>query len=245
MVAVVDNALSVRGSSREAEVGGAERRAALLRAAILTVLLVAVYGALVWAAPDISAGRIRDWGDNLGPPGALLFVALGVVLSTFFVPFPVIAAAAGLLFGVATGTAIAILIAPLAACAQMLLTRHVVRDRTSRLLGSRAQAINEFLERRGFVAVVYVHLVPVLPNGPLNYAAGLTRLRVRDMAAGTALAKAPRAFAYVALGGSLSDLSAPEARIAVGLLVLLAIAGLVLVRRQVGIERGRQRQGPG
>jgi hypothetical protein len=35
----------------------------------------------------------------------------------------------------------------------------------------------------------------------------------------------------VALGGSLDDLSKPEAKAAIGLLVLLALAGVVIARR--------------
>jgi uncharacterized membrane protein YdjX (TVP38/TMEM64 family) len=237
---VVDNQPTVPDSPEDVQVARTERRTALLRAGLLTAVLIGVYCALLWAAPDLSVQRIRTRGHDLGPLGVIGFVVLGVVLNTFFVPFPVVAAAGGLLFGVPAGTAAAIAIAPFAACAQMLLTRHVVRDTTSRLLGRRSQAVNDVLERRGFIAVVYVHLVPVIPNGPLNYAAGLTSLRIRDMAAGTALAKAPRAFAYVALGGSLSNLAAPEAKIAVALLVVLAIGGLVAIRRQVGIERARR-----
>lgn len=217
------------------------RRAVCVRLGGLTVALVALYALLAWAGPEISMERIREWGDGLGIAGPALFVGLGVALNTVFVPFPIIAGAAGLVFGIATGTAVAIVISPLVACAQMLIARHVIRDRTSVLLGDRGVAINEFLERRGFVAVLTTHLVPGLPYGPLNFATGLTRLRVRDMAAGTAVAKAPRAFAYAALGGSLSNLRAPEAVIAVSLLVLLAIVGFFALSRQLRAERAHAR----
>ena len=212
----------------------------MLRLGWLVTALILIYGGLLWVAPDVSMRRIRDWGDDLGLVGPLVFIMLGVALNTFLVPFPAIAGAAGLVFGVAVGTVVAIVISPLVACTQMLITRHIVRDRTGRLLGSRADAINGLLERRGFAAVLYTHLVPGLPYGPLNFASGLTQLRVRDMAAGTALAKAPRAFAYAALGGSLSNLAAPEARIAVALLVALAIVGVVALRLQVKSERARE-----
>ncbi len=57
-------------------------------------------------------------------------------------------------------------------------------------------------------------IVPLLPYGVVNHAAGLTGLRFRDMAVGTAVGAAPKVFAYVALGGSLSNLSAPEVKVA-------------------------------
>ena len=42
---------------------------------------------------------------------------------------------------------------------------------------------------------------------------------------------APKVFAYVALGGSVSNLSAPEVKVALALLVVLGGSGLVVARR--------------
>jgi uncharacterized membrane protein YdjX (TVP38/TMEM64 family) len=50
-------------------------------------------------------------------------------------------------------------------------------------------------------------------------------------AAATALGAAPRAFAYTALGGSLDDLGSPEAIVAIVVLVVMAVGGLVALRR--------------
>jgi uncharacterized membrane protein YdjX (TVP38/TMEM64 family) len=72
----------------------------------------------------------------------------------------------------------------------------------------------------------------------VNYSAGVTRLHFRDMAAGTAIGAAPKVFAYTALGGSLGDLDSPEAVIAIVLLVILALAGALFVRRRIVAERG-------
>ena len=60
------------------------------------------------------------------------------------------------------------------------------------------------------------------------------------MALGTAVGAAPKVFAYVALGGSLSNLSAPEVKVAVGVLVVLGVVGLVVARRRMADEAGRR-----
>jgi uncharacterized membrane protein YdjX (TVP38/TMEM64 family) len=88
------------------------------------------------------------------------------------------------------------------------------------------------------VAVMESRIVPVLPYGVVNYSAGLTRLRFRDMAVGTVVGAAPKVFAYTALGGSLTDLASPEAIVAIAVLVVLALAGALFVRRQIAAERG-------
>jgi uncharacterized membrane protein YdjX (TVP38/TMEM64 family) len=149
-----------------------------------------------------------------------------------FVPGPVLAGSAGLLFGTAGGTAVALAAATAGAVVQMSLSRRVAGGGAAHVLPARARALDAFVARNGFLAVLYVRLTPGVPYTLANYAAGLTRLRVRDMAAGTAVGAAPRTFAYAALGGSLDDLSAPEAKVAIALLVVFGLAGIVLARRQ-------------
>jgi uncharacterized membrane protein YdjX (TVP38/TMEM64 family) len=67
----------------------------------------------------------------------------------------------------------------------------------------------------------------------VNYAAGLSPIALRNFAGATALGCAPRAFAYTALGGSLDDVGSPEAISAYVVLVVMAVAGLFLARREI------------
>ena len=108
---------------------------------------------------------------------------------------------------------------------------------TGSLLPARMRGVEEFLTRHGAVAVLESRIVPLLPYGLVNYSAGLTYLRYRDMALGTAVGAAPKVFAYVALGGSLSDLGSPEAIVAISLLVALSLAGALFVRRRIALGR--------
>ena len=97
--------------------------------------------------------------------------------------------------------------------------------------------MQEWIERRGFWAVLYARIAPGVPYSLVNYAAGLTRVSLPAFAAATAIGFAPRAFAYTALGGSLDDLASPEAIVAYVALVVMALAGVVLLRA----ERARGR----
>jgi uncharacterized membrane protein YdjX (TVP38/TMEM64 family) len=215
-----------------------ERRSALIRLGVLAALLAAIaIGALATGFRP-SASEVRDWGESLGPAGPVLFVPLSTVLGCLLVPGPILAGAAGLLFGTALGTPVALAAAVCTAVAEMLITRNVAGARVGTLIPERARRIDDFLERRGFIAVLYVRLAPGIPYHLVNYGAGLTRLRVRDMALGTAVGALPRTFAYVALGGSLSDLGSPEAIAAIALLVITAIGGAIVARRQIRRERG-------
>jgi uncharacterized membrane protein YdjX (TVP38/TMEM64 family) len=213
------------------------RRRALLRIAGAVLLLVAIFVTARVAGLSPSAERIERWADGLGVFGPPLFVAAGVALNCLFVPIPVLAAAAGLAFGTAGGTLIGILVAGASATTHLMIGRHLSGDAIRSLMGRRGEAVAGFLSRRGFWAVLYVRLIPGVPFNTLNYAAGLSRLRARDMFAGTALGFAPRTFAYAALGGSISNLGSPEAKVAIVVGAVMAVAGALLARRQIAAER--------
>jgi uncharacterized membrane protein YdjX (TVP38/TMEM64 family) len=201
------------------------------------VAFVVVVGALALAAALLgytpNARELSDFGDSLSWSAYVLWIPISVLLNSVFVPGPVLAGAAGLLFGTAVGTPLAIVAATATACFQMGIGRFVAGDEVARRLPERVRGIDSFLERRGFWAVLYIRLAPAIPYTLVNYGAGLTRLRFRDMAAGSAIGTAPRTFAYVALGGNLHDLGSPQAIAAIVLLVVIGVAGLILGRRQI------------
>jgi uncharacterized membrane protein YdjX (TVP38/TMEM64 family) len=178
----------------------------------------------------------RDWGEGLGDFAYVAFVPL-FVLANFVIAWPILTGAAGLLFGTAAGTPLALAGVTCAALAQMLVARRLAAGHHGSLLPERTRAVEEFLTRHGRVAVMESRIVPLLPYGLVNYSAGLTRLRFRDMAAGTVIGAAPKVFAYTALGGSLSNLGSPEAIVAIALLATLALAGALFVRRQIALGR--------
>jgi len=213
-----------------------DRRRALRRLAIYGLVLATLFAIAAATGSIPGTGDLRDWGDGLGLLGVLAAVPLFVVLN-LVIAWPVLAGAVGLLFGTWVGTPLALLGVTGAALAQMAIARHLAGDQVGRLLPARAAGIEAFLARNGSVAVMESRVLPLVPYGLVSYSAGLTRLRFRDMGLGTLVGAAPKVFAYVALGGSISDLAAPEAKLAVALLVALGVAGALVVRRQLGAER--------
>jgi uncharacterized membrane protein YdjX (TVP38/TMEM64 family) len=183
-----------------------------------------------------SPDEARDWGEDLGDFAYIAFVPL-FVLANFVITWPILAGAAGLLFGTAAGTPLALAGVTCAALAQMFVARRLASGHHGSLLPARSRSVEDFLTRHGAVAVMESRIIPLLPYGVVNYSAGLTRLEFRQMAAGTVIGAAPKVFAYTALGGSLSNLDSPEAIVAIALLAVLALAGALFVRRQIALGR--------
>jgi uncharacterized membrane protein YdjX (TVP38/TMEM64 family) len=212
------------------------RRPAIRRIALYAALIAVVFGIAVVTGSIPSSDEARDFGDSLGPAAPFLYVPL-FVLANFVIAWIILAGAAGLLFGTAAGTPLALAGVTLAALAQMAVSRRLAGEHRGRLLPQRTKRVEDFLTEHGLIAVMESRIVPLLPYGLVNYSAGLTHLAYRDMALGTLIGAAPKVFAYTALGGSLDDLTSPEAITAIALLVILGIAGAVFVRAQLVASR--------
>ncbi len=192
---------------------------------------MAIAFAVVAGRGDLSAERVRDWVDDAGVWAPLAFVVVSASLTVAFFPGPLLAGASGLLFGTAAGFPLSLTAAVLGASAAFLIARAVGGDALEHVAGRRVRAVRDLIARRGFLSILYARIVPGVPYNLVNYAAGLTAIRLPVFAAATALGAAPRAFAYTALGGSLDDLGSPEAIAAIVVLVVMAIGGLVALRR--------------
>ena len=210
----------------------ADPRLAWLR---LGGLAAGVFAALLIVATlsGFSAQRVHDWVDGFGVAAPLVFIVVSASLTCALFPGPILAGASGLLFGTALGFPVALTAATLGASCAFLISRHVGLVAVEQLAGPRVRRVRDWIGRRGFVAVLYARIVPGMPFALVNYAAGLTPLRLPVFAAATALGAAPRAFAYTALGGSLGNWNSPETLVAAVVLVAMAVLGLVLLRREV------------
>ena len=210
---------------------------ARLRLVVFAALVLGLFLAATVSGRLPNADEVRDWGDGLGWTGPLVFIPAAACGLCLFMPGPVLAGAAGLLFGTEGGTPVALTFIVLGAVMQMLISRYLAGDAARELLPERVKRFDRFIEERGFWAVFYMRLAPAIPYNLVNYGAGLTSLKVRAMAAGTAVGALPRTFAWVALGGNLDDLGSTEAKVAVALLVAMALFGAFLARRQLASER--------
>ena len=162
-------------------------------------------------------------------------MSAGLTVALF--PGPLLAGACGLLFGTAVGTPTAIVAATVGASAAFCVSRRFGAGAVDELSGQRVRVVQDWIAQRGFLAVLYARILPAMPFNLVNYAAGLTRVRLLVFAAATAIGCAPRAFAWVALGGNLSNLGSPQAIAAFAVLVVMGLGGLVVASRDAAVRR--------
>lgn len=215
-----------------------------MRLGALATVVAALF-ATVALTGDLSADRVRDTAQDAGPLAPLAFIVVSALLTVAMFPGPLLSGASGLLFGTALGTPVSILAATLGACLAFSLSRRFGASAVDELSGRRVRVVQDWIGSRGFLAVLYARILPAMPYNIVNYAAGVTRVPLLTFAAATAIGCAPRAFAYTALGGNLSNLGSPAAIVAFAVLVAMGVGGMVVAARDVTIRRRLTQFGSG
>lgn len=151
------------------------------RLRLLLALAFLAAATVVATVADVpSAGEIRSWIDSSGLAAPLLFILLYLVLAVLFFPGSVLTAAGGALFGVAAGTVLSVIGATAGATAAFFIARRLGRQTLERAAGRRVRIVDAWLGRRGFTAVLYLRLFPIVPFNAMNYASGFRESPVME-----------------------------------------------------------------
>lgn len=203
---------------------------------VLLVGAVAAGGVVAWALLGDDLSVVRRAVDDAGPWGAVVFVALHVVLSLVPVPRSLLAVIAGALFGVAAGIALSVLASVLSAAVTFAIGRRVGREAVARLTGPRVERVERLLHERGLVAVLAARLTPVAPFVVTNYGSGMSSVRTRDYALGTVVGVVPGSVAWATVGGAAGR--EPGALLwGVTVVVVLLVVAALVGRRGVSAPR--------
>jgi uncharacterized membrane protein YdjX (TVP38/TMEM64 family) len=163
---------------------------------------------------------------------------VSAVLGAALVPGPLLAATSGLLFGAALGTAVTIAASTLSAVLSLVLGRHAGRAHVE----PRVPPLADLAQRHGTPAVALQRLAPFVPDAPASYLFGAVGVRAWQIALGTLIGSAPRAFSYTSIGASLDAPGSPLALAGWAGVVLTGLAGLVLGR--CALRAGRAEPSP-
>jgi uncharacterized membrane protein YdjX (TVP38/TMEM64 family) len=221
----------------------ASRRRHILRLVVFAVFLVALFYLLaVRHVVDIE--DVRRTVKATGPAAPLTYIVVSAVLAAIFVPGSILAASSGLLFGPVLGVFVTLGAAVGTAIVASLVGRRAGRDSARALLGAtRADRIDALIERRGLWAVVGQRFIPGISDALASYTFGAFGVPLWQMAIGSFIGSAPRAFAYTALGASIGNRSPWLAYSAIAVWCVSAVVGAFAARRGYKHWRGHARRG--
>lgn len=173
------------------------------RSASRVLLTIAIVAAVAWAfsnRDDFSTAAIEAWINGFGIWAPVLFVGLYALATVLFLPGSVISLAGGMLFGPVLGTLYNLTGATIGATLAFLTARYIASSWVERKSGGRLKALISGVEAEGWRFVAFVRLVPLFPFNLLNYALGLTRIKLLHYVLASFICMAPGGFAYTYLG---------------------------------------------
>ncbi|MDY6999900.1 MAG: TVP38/TMEM64 family protein [Actinomycetota bacterium] len=219
---------------------GTSRRPHIVRLALFAAVLgVLFYLVAVQRVVDVEG--VRELVASTGPLAPLTYVVVSALLGTMLVPGPLLAAGSGFLFGPLLGTFVTLGAAAGTAVLASLAGRRAGRDSARALLGAeRAERIDGLIERRGLWAVVGQRFVPGVSDALASYTFGAFGVPVWQMAVGSLIGSAPRAFSYTAAGAAIGEFSAPLAIAAVAVWCATAVIGAFAAHRGWRAWRARR-----
>ncbi|MFI6685089.1 TVP38/TMEM64 family protein [Streptomyces sp. NPDC050485] len=209
------------------------------RLSLLVLLLAAAATTVLIVQPQ---RLLADgWPPELGGAGAVvLFAAAYGLCTAAFVPRPILNLAAGALFGTQAGLAASLAGTVLGAGISFGLGRLLGQDALRPLLRGRwLKAADGQLSRHGFRSMMAIRLFPGVPFAAANYCAAVSRMGWSPFLLATALGSVPNTLAYVVAGSSASSPTSPAFLIAMGFIVLSAVAAAAVAWRKRHRLRGR------
>ena len=216
------------------------RRSHIVRLVVFAAFLVALFYLLaVRHVVDIE--DVRRTVKATGPAAPLTYIVVSAILAAMFVPGSILAASSGVLFGPVLGVFVTLGAAVGTALVASLVGRRAGRDSARTLLGAkRADRIDALIERRGLWAVVGQRFIPGISDALASYTFGAFGVPLWQMAIGSFIGSAPRAFAYTALGASIGNRSPWLAYSAIAVWCVSAIVGAFAARRGYKHWRGHR-----
>lgn len=176
-----------------------------LRLAVLVVVMAALIAAAIWMASHfdkLEPGRIAESLRRYGTWTPAAFAAARILGAVVLVPGAVLAIAAGILFGPIWGAVWNVLAATAGAVLVFALTRFVTPNWAARVVEGHVglAAMMQAIDAQGWRFVAFVRLVPIFPYNVLNYALGLTNVRLSHYTLATLVCMIPVDLAYSYLG---------------------------------------------
>ncbi len=199
------------------------------------------------------------WIRGAGALGMAVYSGVYILSAVLFLPGSVLTLGAGFAYGPVKGLLLVSPVSVAAATAAFLLGRSAARGFVARRVerDARFAAIDRAIGESGFKIVLLLRLSPIFPFNLLNYALGLTRVRLGTYALASWAGMLPGTFLYVYLGSLVTSAAellsgkrpqaGPWEQVLFfgGLAATLAVAVVVtrIARRALAEAIGEQAQG--
>lgn len=198
----------------------------------LLILVITYFAFFRGLTPEI----LRNYIGGFGYLAPFIYILCFTILPIAFFPVPILALAAGLLFGFLPGTIYTLIGAVLNSAIMFLMAKVLAKDAVTNLLQRKIpENWSSFLfnldEKKGFGIIFILRLIPAMPYNLINYGAGLTSIKFSSYMLATILGILPGTLVFLNIGNQALNTHNPAFMVSIILLILLTIFSLILGKK--------------
>lgn len=189
----------------------------------LFCIIATVIGIVLLSGIDRS--QLQLWLQQMGMWAPVLYILIYSIATICILPSTPLNLTGGAIFGAVWGTVWTSIAAILAAILAFGFSRTIGRKLVERKLAGKWESIDREMQQGGLFYMFAIRLLPLIPYGIVNFAAGLTSIKFRDYFLGTLLGTVPGILPFVMMGAGLTALKQGDV---LPMLVGLALTGMLV-----------------
>lgn len=194
---------------------------------LLTLVCFFLTSLVIHLLGGIKPEQLQEWLKQAGIWAPIIYIALYIVATVLIMPSTALNLTGGAIFGLWLGTLWTSIAAITAAVISFYYSRSFARKGLGNKLDRHWRKMDAEVVRGGIFYIFAIRLLPIIPYGLVNFAAGLTSVSFKDYFLGTILGTIPGVLPFVFLGSSgLKALRTGDILPLIGALSL--IGGLIL-----------------
>jgi uncharacterized membrane protein YdjX (TVP38/TMEM64 family) len=195
-----------------------------------TILAIALFCIIatvagIYLLGGINQQQLQLWLQQMGIWAPIIYILVYAIATIFILPSTPLNLSGGAIFGSVWGTVWTSIAAVLAAVLSFGFSRTIGRKIVEQKLAGKWQSLDREMEQGGFFYMFAIRLLPLIPYGMVNFAAGLTSIKFRDYFFGTLLGTVPGILPFVMMGAGLTALKQGNV---FPILVALALIGMLI-----------------
>ena len=202
---------------------------------IFTFVCLVTTAIIFYFMADIDSEKLSTWLSQQGKWAPIIYTLIYALGTILLLPSTPLNISGGVLFGLYQGTLWSSIGAIIAALITFAFTRTVGRDLVVQRLGNKWKAVEADIHHQGFIYLFAIRLLPILPYGIVNLAAGLTPVTWRDYTLATVFGTVLGLIPFIAIGSYGADVVQGGSfwgLIAAIALVILLILGAIWYRQR-------------
>lgn len=172
-------------------------------------LTISLFAALQILGYDVNSENIRQYLNNFGIWGPLIFIII-YTFGTFFIPATPFMVAGGILFGLKYGLLYTLISGLLSSYIIFIISRKLGKEWVEKILEhGYLRHLNEYnkrLETGAVWDIMLLRMTPIMPFNVLNILMGVSRITTQDYIIGTLLGLIPSNALTVYIGSLVTKI---------------------------------------